>query len=63
MGGEDRGEDRDAEDPAGALSALLVPAATPTSAAGTEPVTWLATVGKHIAVPIPAVISGATRVP
>ena len=49
--------------PPSAFSALLVPAATPTSPGGTEAVTALATVGKHIAMPTPAMISGATRVP
>ena len=48
--------------PPRAFSALFVPAATPTSWAGTAAVTALATVGKHIAMPTPDTTSGATRV-
>ena len=40
---------------------LFVPAATPASAGGTDAVTMLATVGKHIAMPAPEMTSGATR--
>ena len=39
--------------------ALLIPDATPASRSGTEPITMLATVGKHSEVPTPATVSAA----
>ncbi|MDT9696152.1 hypothetical protein RMT89_09405 [Streptomyces sp. P17] len=49
--------------PPSSRRALLTPAATPASLSGTEEVTALATLGKTMEMPTPAMISGTTRLP